>query len=107
MKGELSREIAECCMSNHIPEKSELFDFIINGRVSLKKYQDVYLLNSVPTLVNYGITKFVVFSHCGVSKDNQPGRFFGGPTLYFYDLKKNEETFRIKGGEALINFSDE
>ena len=82
----------------------------MNGRVSLKKYTDVYLLNSLPTLIELGRKKFVVFSHCGKAgnpdkKDKE--RFLGGPTLYFYDVDASKETKRLKGGEALINFKSE
>ena len=50
-----------------------------------------------------------MFSHCG--KATSPlvdkERFLGGSTLYFYDVDLNKETKRLKGGEALINFSSE
>ena len=70
-KGELSRESSECCFTYLIKPTSELFDFITQGRVSLKKYTEIYLLNSVPSIIEHGLTKLVVFSHCGVARSSK------------------------------------
>ena len=101
----MSRETSECCFTYLVPPTTELYDFILNGRISLRRYTDVHLLNSLPTLIEHGRKKFVVFSHCGrATGPTDATRFLGGPTLYFYDVDLNKETKRLKGGEALINF---
>lgn len=64
----------------------------------MKKYTEVFLLNSVPTLIQTGHDKCVVFSHCKASDQ--------GPALYFYDVNRGCEVKRVKGGEAIIDFKD-
>lgn len=64
----------------------------------MKKYTEVYHLNSVPTMIESQFEKFIVFSHC--KTDDQ------GPALYFYDLNRSEEIRRILGGEAIIDYHE-
>jgi len=80
----------------------------MNGRFSFKKYgTEFYMLNSVPTMIEEGKERLLVFSHTPkkLSKEEPHWRFFGGPALYFYNFEEGAEKFRIKGGEALVNYS--
>ena len=62
--GEVSRETNENCHSYGINENSNLRDFIINGRFVMKEFSsEIWNLNSVPTIIQEGSEKFVVFSH--------------------------------------------
>lgn len=40
-----------------------------------------------------------------LDKENTKNRFLYRPALYFYDVDKAKEVKRIKGGEALVNYS--
>ena len=70
----------------------------MNGRFVMKKYTEVYHLNSVPTMVESKYDKFIVFSHC--KTDDQ------GPALYFYDVNAGKEIKRVLGGEAIIDYHE-
>ena len=68
------------------------------------------MLNTVPTMISEGGQKLVVFSHTPIKQEskNDDGRerFYGGPSLYFYDVDQGKETHRIKGGEAIISYNN-
>ena len=64
----------------------------------MRKYTDVFHLNSVPSMIESRNEKYIVFSHCQ-STDK-------GPTLYFYDVNQCKEVKQIKGGEALIDYHE-
>ena len=117
-KGELSREVSESCFEYRIPPTSHLYDLLINGRFEMKKYTNVYLLNALPTMIQEGNTKYIVFSHCGKGSENTTKTVSvdndqdlneqgadSGPSLYFYDLIDKKEVMRIQGGEALIDYT--
>ena len=63
---------------------------------------ELFSLNPVPTIVQWGQEKFVVFSH--IPSEGREDWKTLGPALYFYSVKKQKETLRILGGEALIDF---
>lgn len=69
---------------------------MMKGRFVMKKYTEIYHLNSVPSMVNSDIDKLIVFSHC--KQGDQ------GPALYFYDVNMCKEIIRVKGGEAFIDY---
>ena len=52
----------------------------------------------------------MVFSHVPIKQeskyDDRRDRFYGGPSLYFYDVDHGKETHRIRGGEAIISYND-
>ena len=68
------------------------------------------MLNSVPTMISEGGQKLVVFSHTPIKQESKHEdgriRFYGGPSLYFYDVDHGKETHRIRGGEAIISYND-
>lgn len=95
-RGELSRETSESCFTFRIDPDSKLFNLLMDGRFVMKKYTDIYHLNSVLSMVESDGEKYVVFSHC--TKNDQ------GPAIYFYDVNKCKETKRVQGGEAFIDY---
>ena len=106
--GELSRETSENCSTYNIEEKSQLYDFILNGRATMREYYDVYMLNPVPTLIEDTGTgsshnqKYVVFSHCSNGRGKVAAG--AGPALFFYNVRLGRETSRLLGGEAFIDY---
>jgi len=71
----------------------------------MNKFAEVFILNTVPTIIEGRDDKFVVFSHCQKSKDGNIEHGEGqGPTLYFFSVKHNREVFQVKGGEAFIDW---
>lgn len=68
------------------------------------------MLNTVPTMISEGGQKLVVFSHTPIKQeskhDDGRSRFYGGPSLYFYDVDQGKETHRIRGGEAIISYNN-
>ena len=86
----------------------------MNGRFNFEKYgSKMYMLNTVPTMIQEGNKKFLVFSHTPIKFNNKGSksvddeyRFYGGPALYFYDLDMGRELYRLKGGEGLISYND-
>ena len=63
-----------------------LYDFIINGRFVMKEFSSaIHMLNSVPTIIEEGNEKFVVFSHATtpILNKKQPSSDFL-PSLFFY-----------------------
>jgi hypothetical protein len=85
-----------------VHEKTALYECIMKGKVQIKEYKDVYTLNAVPTLIQEGELKMIVFAHCSPSSEGFLA--VGGPSLYFYNIAEAKETARICGGEAFIDY---
>lgn len=91
----------------------------MHGRFAMREFSSlVFLLNSVPTIIQEGNEKFVAFSHAthpnkGKNEwdGTEPDRKFVNsdflPSLFFFSVSRRQETTRMKGIEALIDyFSD-
>lgn len=71
----------------------------------MNKFAEIFILNTVPTIIEGNNDKYVVFSHCQKSADGKIESGLGqGPTLYFFSVKLNREVFQVKGGEAFIDW---
>ena len=61
-------------------------------------------------MISEGGQKLLVFSHVPIKQESKYDdgrvRFYGGPSLYFYDVDHGKETHRIRGGEAIISYND-
>ena len=106
--GDHGRQVENNCYSSLVPPASELYDFILRGRAGYGEYTPIFMLNAVPTMIEEGPTRYVVFSHAPkkVAKQDNEKRFVSRTALYFYDVDASKVVKRIKGGEALVNYDN-
>ena len=61
-------------------------------------------------MIQEGDQKLLVFQHAPIKTESRQDegrvRFYGGPSLYFFDVDQGKETHRIRGGEAIISYNN-
>lgn len=100
-QGEYSREVQENCHTYRLKKGSNLYDYILEGNFVATDYNNIYFMNSVPTIITHPATqdKYLVYSKC---TKNDPG-----PATYFYDLKEHATVARICGAEIFLDYYPE
>ena len=94
--GELSREAVENCTTHRIHQDTDLYNYILHGNHTMKHYNDVHFIHTVPTMIKHGNLQFLVYSKCGEADC--------GPATYFYDIQESMTICRIRGAEIFLDY---
>ena len=92
------RNTQENCNTYRILKKTKLYDYIINGNLTMKDSfgMTLHFLNALPTLIEDDNQKYLIYSTANSSDK--------GPATYIYDLEESRTVAKISGAEVFIDY---